>query len=187
MAGYLYIVGTPIGNIQDITFRAVETLRSADIIACEDTRHTKILLDKYHIKTPTTSYHKFNMKTKTAFIINKLKEGKKVALVSDAGMPGISDPGQELVKAAAGEGIKIEVIPGASALIAALSVSGLKTESFAFEGFPPVKPSARKEFSRSCHVKRGRSYYMKHLIASWKPLKILKAVSGTGKCVLRGN
>ena len=145
-AGHLYIVGTPIGNIQDITFRAVEVLKLSDLIACEDTRHTKILLDKYEIGTPTTSYHKFNIKTKTAFIINKIKEGKRVALVSDAGMPGISDPGQELVKAAVDENIRIEVIPGASALISAISVSGLKVDRFAFEGFPPVKPSARKEF-----------------------------------------
>ena len=149
MAGHLYIVGTPIGNTQDITIRAIETLRSVDLIACEDTRHTKILLDKYDIKTPTTSYHKFNIKTKTGYIIDKIKKGKKIALVSDAGMPGISDPGQELVKAAASEGIKVEVVPGASALISALSVSGLKTDRFAFEGFLPAKPSSRKEFLQS--------------------------------------
>ena len=146
MAGRLYIVGTPIGNLRDITIRAVETLRAADLIACEDTRHTKILLDKYSIKTPTTSYHKFNIRAKTGFIIDQLKQGKKVALVSDAGMPGISDPGQELVRSAASESIKVEVIPGASALISALSVSGLKTDRFAFEGFLPAKPSSRKKF-----------------------------------------
>jgi len=146
MAGHLYIVGTPIGNTQDITIRAIETLKSVDLIACEDTRHTKILLDKYDIKTPTTSYHKFNIKTKTVYIINKIKMGKKVALVSDAGMPGISDPGQELVRSAASENIKVEVIPGASALISAISVSGLRTDRFVFEGFLPVKSSSRKEF-----------------------------------------
>ena len=145
MAGHLYIVGTPIGNTLDITARAVETLKSADLIACEDTRHTKILLDKYDIKTQTTSYHKFNIKTKTAFLINKIKTGCRVALVSDAGMPGISDPGQELVKAAAEEGVKVEVVPGASALISAISVSGLRTDRFVFEGFLPMKPSLRKE------------------------------------------
>ena len=146
MAGHLYIVGTPIGNTQDITIRAIETLKTVDLIACEDTRHTKIILDKYDIRTPTTSYHKFNIKTKTVYIINKIKMGKKVALVSDAGMPGISDPGQELVRSAASENIKVEVVPGASALISALSVSGLKTDRFAFEGFLPAKPSSRKEF-----------------------------------------
>ena len=149
MAGHLYIVGTPIGNTQDITIRAIETLRSVDLIACEDTRHTKILLDKYDIKTPTTSYHKFNIRTKTGYIIGQIKQGKEVALVSDAGMPGISDPGQELVRSAADENIKVEVIPGASALISALSVSGLKTDRFAFEGFLPAKPSSRKEFLQS--------------------------------------
>ena len=145
MAGHLYIVGTPIGNTQDITIRAIEVLKSVDLIACEDTRHTKILLHKHGIKTPTTSYHKFNIKAKTGYIIDKIKQGRKVALVSDAGMPGISDPGQELVKAAASENIKVEVVPGASALISALSVSGLKTDRFAFEGFLPVKPSSRRE------------------------------------------
>jgi 16S rRNA (cytidine1402-2'-O)-methyltransferase len=149
VAGHLFIVGTPIGNTQDITIRAIETLRNADLIACEDTRHTKILLDKFDIKTQTTSYHKFNIRTKTGYIIDKIKQGKKVALVSDAGMPGISDPGQELVKAAASENIKVEVVPGASALISALSVSGLNTDRFAFEGFLPAKPSSRKEFLQS--------------------------------------
>ena len=149
MAGHLYIVGTPIGNTQDITIRAIETLKTVDLIACEDTRHTKILLDKYDIKTPTTSYHKFNIRTKTGYLIDKIKQGKKVALVSDAGMPGISDPGQELVKAAASENIKVEVIPGASALVSALSVSGLKTDRFAFEGFLPAKPSSRKKYLQS--------------------------------------
>jgi 16S rRNA (cytidine1402-2'-O)-methyltransferase len=146
VAGHLFIVGTPIGNTQDITIRAIETLKNVDLIACEDTRHTKIILDKFDIKTPTTSYHKFNIRTKTGYIIDKIKQGKKVALVSDAGMPGISDPGQELVKAAASENIKVEVVPGASALISALSVSGLKADRFAFEGFLPAKPSSRKKF-----------------------------------------
>ncbi len=146
MAGHLYIVGTPIGNLQDITIRAIETLKSVDLIACEDTRRTRILLDKYGIKTPTTSYHKFNIKPKTAYIMNRIMAGGGVALVSDAGMPGISDPGQELVRAAASENIKVEVVPGASALISAISVSGLRTDRFTFEGFLPVKPSSRKEF-----------------------------------------
>ncbi len=149
VTGHLYIVGTPIGNLQDITIRAIETLKSADLIACEDTRRTKILLDKYGIKTPTTSYHKFNTRAKTAYVLKEIRSGKNVALVSDAGMPGISDPGQELVKAAASENIKVEVAPGASALISAISVSGLKTDRFAFEGFLPVKPSSRKEFLQS--------------------------------------
>ncbi len=143
--GRLYIVGTPIGNLRDISFRAVDILKSADLIACEDTRHTKLLLDEYSIGTPTTSYHKFNIKQKTGYIIGRIKDGKTVALVSDAGMPGISDPGQELVKAAVDAGIKIEVIPGPSASISALSVSGLMTDRFIFEGFLPAKTSERRE------------------------------------------
>jgi 16S rRNA (cytidine1402-2'-O)-methyltransferase len=141
--GRLFIVGTPIGNLQDITLRAIETLRSVDLIACEDTRHSKILLDKYSIKKPTTSYHKFNIKTKTRSIISRLKQGKNIALVSDAGMPGISDPGQELIKAAIDEEIRVEVIPGPSAAISALSISGLRTDKFCFEGFLPSKKSER--------------------------------------------
>lgn len=143
MDGRLFIVGTPIGNLQDITLRAIETLRSVDLIACEDTRHSKILLDKYSIKKPTTSYHKFNIKTKTRSIISRLKQGKNIALVSDAGMPGISDPGQELIKAAIDEEIRVEVIPGPSAAISALSISGLRTDKFCFEGFLPSKKSER--------------------------------------------
>jgi 16S rRNA (cytidine1402-2'-O)-methyltransferase len=147
--GHLFIVGTPIGNIRDITLRAIDTLKSVDLIACEDTRHSKILFDKYEIKTPTTSYHKFNVKAKTTYIIDKIKAGADVALVSDAGMPGISDPGQELVKAAVSENIIIEVIPGASAVVSALSVSGLRTDRFVFDGFLPVKPSDRKEMLKA--------------------------------------
>jgi len=145
VTGTLYIVGTPIGNLKDITLRAIEILEFVDIIACEDTRHTKILLDKYSIKKQTTSYHKFNIKAKTNYIIGQIRSGKNIALVSDAGMPGISDPGQELVKASLDQGIKVEVIPGASAAISALSVSGLKTDKFIFEGFLPLTSSQRKE------------------------------------------
>jgi len=143
--GHLFIVGTPIGNIQDITLRAIDILRKSDLIACEDTRHTKFLLDTHKIDTATTSYHKFNIKAKTKYLIDKLKEGKSIALVSDAGMPGISDPGQELIKAAISAGIKIEVVPGPCAVISALSVSGIGSGRFAFEGFLPAKPSLRKE------------------------------------------
>jgi len=144
VAGTLYIVGTPIGNLGDISFRAIDALKNADIIACEDTRHTKILLDRYSIKTATTSYHKFNIRSKTRHIMDQLKTGRNVALVSDAGMPGISDPGQELIGDAAASGIRIEVIPGPSASISALSLSGFGSGRFAFEGFLPVKPSQRK-------------------------------------------
>lgn len=135
----LFIVATPIGNLQDITLRALETLKTVDLIACEDTRMTKRLLDEYQITTQTISYHQHSKVGKIDFIIAKLKEGKNVALVSDAGTPGISDPGGLLVKAAWQEGIKVESVPGPSALTAALSVSGLPTDRFLFLGFLPHK------------------------------------------------
>lgn len=144
MSGILYIVGTPIGNLKDITLHAIEVLKNVDLIACEDTRHTKILLDRYSIKTSTTSYHKFNIRAKTDFIIERVKEGKKVALVSDAGMPGISDPGEELIRAALKENIRVEVVPGPSAAVSALSISGLDSSRFTFEGFLPSRQAARR-------------------------------------------
>src|SRR5689334_17282195 len=141
----LYIVATPIGNLKDITFRAIETLNSVDLIAAEDTRHTKILLDEYKIKKPMTSYFEHNEFKKGDYILNLLKEGKDVALVTDAGTPGISDPGYKLIKIAQENNIPIAVIPGPSAVIAALSLSGLPTDAFTFEGFLPVKSAARRK------------------------------------------
>lgn len=141
----LYIVSTPIGNLKDITFRAVETLKNVSLIAAEDTRHTKILLDHYDIKTPTTSYYDQNEKVKSQYILTLLREGKDVALVSDAGTPGISDPGFVLIRAAQENNIPVAVIPGACAAIAALSVSGLASHAFVFEGFLPVKSGARRK------------------------------------------
>jgi 16S rRNA (cytidine1402-2'-O)-methyltransferase len=135
----LFIVATPIGNLEDITFRAIRILSEVDLIAAEDTRQTRILLARYNINTPMTSYHKFNIRSKTANLINHLIQGKDLALVSDSGMPGISDPGYELIKEAARQGFRIEPIPGPSASITALAVSGLPTERFIFEGFLPKK------------------------------------------------
>jgi len=140
----LYIVSTPIGNLKDITFRAVEVLKSVDLIAAEDTRHTKILTQHYDIHTPLTSYFEHNKIKKTEYLISMLKEGKDIALVTDAGTPGISDPGYRLVKTAQEQHIKISVVPGACALIAALSLSGLPSHNFIFEGFLPFKSQARK-------------------------------------------
>lgn len=139
----LFVVATPIGNLEDITFRAVRILSEVDLIAAEDTRKTKILLDKYNLKTPMTSYHKFNLNIKTEELVNLLKEGKNIALVSDAGMPGISDPGEELIKGAVEQGIRVEPIPGPSAAITALAVSGLPTDEFTFVGFLPKKPGKK--------------------------------------------
>ena len=131
----LFIVATPIGNLADFSIRAVDTLKAVDIIACEDTRHSKILLDKYKIDTKTIAYHKFNEKNSTEGIIKLLKSGKNVALISDAGMPLVCDPGAILVKRLSEENIEYTVIPGANAMLCALVMSGFDTSSFAFWGF----------------------------------------------------
>lgn len=143
--GTLFVVATPIGNLEDITYRAVRILSEVDLIAAEDTRQTKVLLQRYQINTPLTSYHKFNIKQKTAQLIEQLKQGQNIALVSDAGTPGISDPGYELIRASAEAGLRVEPIPGPSAAIAALSVSGLPTEEFVFAGFLPKKPGRKSK------------------------------------------
>ena len=137
--GKLYIVSTPIGNLEDITLRAIRTLKEAGIVAAEDTRHTKHLLNHYQISTTLTSYHDFNKEEKAEILIARMKEGTDVALVSDAGTPGISDPGFFLIKRSIEEGINIVPIPGPTASIAALSISGLPTDAFVFEGFLPKK------------------------------------------------
>ncbi|MFH1387309.1 MAG: 16S rRNA (cytidine(1402)-2'-O)-methyltransferase [bacterium] len=145
MPGTLFVVGTPIGNLEDMTFRAVRILSEADLIAAEDTRQTRILTAKYNITTPTTSYHKFNIKGKTSYLIDLIQEGKNIALVSDSGMPGISDPGEELIRASVEQNIRVEVIPGPSAAITALVASGLATDGFIFIGFLPKKPGKKRK------------------------------------------
>jgi len=133
--GTLYVVGTPIGNLEDVSFRALRILKEANLIAAEDTRHTRKLLSHYNIHTSLTSFYEYNEKKKTAYIIRKIKEGFDVALVTKAGMPGVSDPGHFLIKKAIENQIKVVPIPGPCALVTALVVSGLTTESFIFEGF----------------------------------------------------
>ena len=140
----LYLVGTPIGNLEDITFRALRILKSVDLIAAEDTRHTGKLLHHYQITTPQVSYHQHNHHQRLPELLQHLHSGKSVALVSDAGMPSISDPGYELVKACVEAEIEIIPIPGVTALITALAASGLPTINFSFEGFLPTKPKVRK-------------------------------------------
>jgi 16S rRNA (cytidine1402-2'-O)-methyltransferase len=140
----LYIVSTPIGNLKDITLRAIETLKSVDLIAAEDTRHTKILLDAYQISKPLTSFFEHNQFKKVDHLLGLLKMGKSIALVSDAGTPGISDPGFLMVRLAQENNIPITVIPGVSACIAALTASGLPAHRFVFEGFLPPKSGARR-------------------------------------------
>jgi len=141
--GTLYIAATPIGNLEDITLRAIRVLKEADLIAAEDTRHTKHLLDRYQIETQLTSYHDHNKEEKAPVLVARLLDGKNVALVSDAGTPGISDPGYFLINLAIDQKIPVVPIPGATAAIAALSVSGMPTDRFIFEGFLPAKHGAR--------------------------------------------
>lgn len=149
--GTLYIVSTPIGNLDDITFRAVKILASVDLIAAEDTRKTKILLDRYNIAKPMLSYFDHNEKFRAAQLIEKLLAGQSVALVSDAGTPGISDPAYRIVHESVDRGIAVVPIPGASALLAALVASGLPMNSFVFEGFLPLKKGRKTklEFLKS--------------------------------------
>ncbi|MBF0570172.1 MAG: 16S rRNA (cytidine(1402)-2'-O)-methyltransferase [Candidatus Omnitrophica bacterium] len=134
----LYIVSTPIGNLKDITLRAIEVLKSVDLIAAEDTRHTGVLCKEYGITAPLTSYFDHNESGKARELVNQLKAGRNIALVSDAGTPGINDPGYRLVSLAKSEGVETCVIPGACAVIAALSLSALPTDRFAFYGFLPL-------------------------------------------------
>ncbi|MGV0101579.1 16S rRNA (cytidine(1402)-2'-O)-methyltransferase [Nostoc sp. DSM 114167] len=147
--GTLYVVGTPIGNLEDITFRAVRILQTVDIIAAEDTRHTGKLLQHFQVKTPQMSYHEHNRTSRIPELLEHLVNNKAIALVSDAGMPGISDPGYELVKACIEAGIPVVPIPGASAAITALSAAGLPTDRFVFEGFLPAKTQHRQEHLES--------------------------------------
>jgi len=143
MSGALYLVATPIGNLEDITYRAVRVLKEAGLIACEDTRHTARLLDHYSVATPTVSYHEFNETGRSAELAARMLAGLVVALVSDAGMPLVSDPGYRLVRAAIDNGIPVHAVPGPSAAIAALAASGLPTDAFHFAGFLPPKPGQR--------------------------------------------
>jgi 16S rRNA (cytidine1402-2'-O)-methyltransferase len=140
----LYLVATPIGNLEDITLRALRVLKEADVIACEDTRHTGRLLQHFGISKPTVSYHEHNERERTAELIEKLATGASIALVSDAGTPGISDPAYRLVQAAIERGVKVMPIPGATALVTGLIASGLPTDSFFFAGFLPPKQQARR-------------------------------------------
>lgn len=175
----LYIIATPIGNLEDITLRALKIFKEVDFILCEDTRVTKKLLDKYEIKTPTISYHSFSGKVKTDKILELLEEGKNLALVSDAGTPTISDPGFMLVsevKEKFGDKVLILPIPGPSALISALSVSGLPADSFTFFGFLPHKKGKQTILSEILNSKKTAVFYESpHRIL--KTLNMLKELS----------
>jgi len=160
----LYIAGTPIGNLEDISLRALRILGEVDFILCEDTRVTKKLLEHYKINTPTISYHQHSDMKKVGYILGLLKEGKSLALVSDAGTPGISDPGGKLVQAVIdefGDDIKIEAVPGPSATTAALSISGIPTDKYIFMGFPPHK--------------KGRQTFLEKIATSEFPVVIYES------------
>jgi 16S rRNA (cytidine1402-2'-O)-methyltransferase len=169
--GKLYIVSTPIGNMEDITLRALRILKEVDLIAAEDTRRTGLLLKHFDIEAPLTSYFEGNELKKREFIYSKLKEGKKVALVSDAGTPGISDPGFRLVQLAIQNQIPIVPVPGPSAVITALSVSGLPTDAFLFKGFLPHKSKKRKDLLKELEEVRET------LIFYESPHRILETLS----------
>ena len=146
MPGTLFVVATPIGNLEDVSARALRVLREVTVIAAEDTRRTAQLLARFAIPTPTTSLHEHNEKKKMAALVERLQRGEAIALVSDAGTPTISDPGLQLIRAAIEAGVRVEPIPGPSAAMAALAVSGLPTDTFTFLGFPPVKGSERSRW-----------------------------------------
>ncbi len=160
MPGTLFIVATPIGNLEDITYRAVRVLQEADLIACEDTRHTRKLLDHYGIRKPFVSYHEHNERERSDELLAQLEAGKNIALVSDAGTPLIADPGYRLVEKARAGGIVVSPVPGPSAIVAALSASGLPTDSFEFHGFFPVKSAPRRRLlERLAHSESTQVFY----------------------------
>jgi len=166
----LFIVATPIGNLKDITFRAIEILQSVDLVAAEDTRTAKKLFTKFNIHTPLTSFHAHSTDRSTRKLIEKMKSGKSVALISEAGTPGISDPGFKLISCAAEEGIEISPIPGACAAVAALSASGLRMDKFIFLGFLPRKKGRKKLFTNLQEEVRTVVFYE-------SPHRILKTIS----------
>jgi 16S rRNA (cytidine1402-2'-O)-methyltransferase len=165
LAPGLYLVATPIGNLEDITLRALRVMKESDLIACEDTRQTQKLLNHYSIATRTTSYHEHNEMTRAAELVFDLEQGARIALVTDAGMPGISDPGFRLISLAIRHHVPVVPIPGASAFLAALVASGLPTDSFRFSGFLPAKAGQRRQrFWRTSGNRPARRCFMKHPI-----------------------
>ena len=184
MAGTLYLCATPIGNLEDITFRVLRVLREADLIAAEDTRNSIRLLNYFEIETPMTSYHEYNKFDKGRVLIEKLLEGKDIALITDAGTPGISDPGEELVRMCYEEGITVTAVPGASACVSALTISGLPTRRFAFEAFLPMDKKERREVLQEL-VDETRTiiiYEAPHKLV--KTLKDLKETLGNRRITL---
>jgi len=158
--GTLYVVATPLGNLEDITLRALRVLKQVDLIAAEDTRHSRKLLAHYGIGTPLTSYHDWSERHKAPRLVEELKRGKSIALISDAGTPGIADPGYHLVRSAIAAGVRVEAVPGPSAVAAALSIAGLPTDRFAFNGFVPARQGPRRRFlAELVHERRTTVVY----------------------------
>jgi 16S rRNA (cytidine1402-2'-O)-methyltransferase len=199
VGGILYICGTPIGNLEDVTLRVLKILKEVKLIAAEDTRHTKKLLNHYQINTKVTSYYEYNKFKKATYLLEILKNGQDIALVSDAGMPGISDPGYVLVNLALKNNIKIIPVPGVSALITALVVSGLPADKFVFEGFLPRKIKERKRYFKNIeNEERTVIFYetphrlkraLKDMLEVWGDRKIVIARELTKKYeeIIRGN
>lgn len=182
-SGVLYIVATPIGNLADISYRAVHILKNVALIAAEDTRKSAILMQHYGIMNKVSSYHSYNLKKETPRLVSKLLAGNSVALISDAGTPGISDPGYHLVRSCLEENIRVIPIPGASAFLAALTVSGMPTHSFVFEGFLPVKKGRKTKLQQLESEKRTVIFYESpHRIK--KTIIELKEVWGNRECVM---
>lgn len=183
-SGTLYICGTPIGNLEDITLRVLKILKEVKYIAAEDTRHTKKLLGHYQINTKVTSYYEYNKFKKAPYLVEILKNGQDIALVSDAGMPGISDPGYVLINLALKNNIKLIPVPGVSALITALVVSGLPTDKFVFEGFLPRKIKERKKYFRSIENEERTIIFYEAPHRLKKTLKDMLGILGDRKIVI---
>jgi 16S rRNA (cytidine1402-2'-O)-methyltransferase len=196
--GTLYLVATPIGNLEDITHRAVRVLSEAHLVAAEDTRRTRRLLEHYGVSVPVTSLFEHNERTKIPVLLRALEDGRSVALVTDAGSPGIADPGFPVVRAALAAGLRVEAVPGPSAAIAALQVSGLPTDAFTFVGFLPVKAGARRRRLEELHQRRETvvAFESPHRIAAcladleaiWgeRPIALARELTKTFEEVLRG-
>lgn len=184
MAGKLYLCATPIGNLDDMTFRVLETLQNVDVIAAEDTRHTIKLLNHFEIKTPMTSYHEFNKIDKARVLVEDLKAGKNIALVTDAGTPGISDPGEELVKFCHEAGIEVTSLPGPAACITALTMSGLSTRRFCFEGFLPMDKKEREVVLERLKKETRTTIFYEAPHRLVKTLKVLRDAVGNRRLTI---
>ncbi|MEO5987704.1 MAG: 16S rRNA (cytidine(1402)-2'-O)-methyltransferase [Candidatus Eisenbacteria bacterium] len=197
--GTLFLVATPIGNLEDITQRALRTLREVSLIAAEDTRHTRRLLDHFGITAHLVSLHEHNERHRAAGLVERLRGGESVAIVTDAGSPGIADPGYPVVRQVVAEGFRVESVPGPSAVISALQVSGLPTDAFMFIGFLPVKPGARRRKLQECHEHRETivAFESPHRIerclidleAVWqdRPIALCRELTKMHEQVLRGS